>query len=65
MPWYSWHSALSDLHYSGGFEGEGVGSLWTRCSGTASMSSDLVVSEMRDMKYPNMQRFGREVMGAG
>ena len=56
---------MSDLHYSGGFEGEGVGSLWTRCSGTASMSSDLVVSEMRDMKYPNMQRFGREVMGAG
>ena len=24
---HSWHSALSDLHYSGGSEGEGVGSL--------------------------------------
>ena len=24
---HSWHSALSDFHYSGGSEGEGVGSL--------------------------------------
>ena len=62
---HSWHSALSDFHYSGGSEGEAVGSLWTRCSGMASKSSDIIVSEMYAMKDPNMQRFGREVMGAG
>ena len=62
---HSWHSALSDFHCSGGSKGEGVGSLWTRFSGMASKSSDIIVSEMYDMKDPNMQRFGREVTGAG